>query len=112
MCDSWLWLACSENPISDSLFSVDLCAPLCPLCFRFSYLVSRRMPREEARDARRALGDVERVALRVQALVGSGEAVEAAQVIGPAVAGEVLDVAPGMLEVLEESPRHRARAQP
>src|SRR5438067_9731355 len=70
------------------------------------------MTREETRDPWRSLGDVQRVPASVQPLVGGGEAVEAPQVIGPAVAREILDVAARMLDVLEEPPRHRSRAKP
>src|SRR5436189_83050 len=55
---------------------------------------------------------MERMSPRLQFLVRRGEAVEAAQVVGPRVAREILDEPPGALDVLEESPRDGAGAQP
>src|SRR5471032_2223445 len=70
------------------------------------------MPRDVARDAWSALGDMVGMPPLLQRLVGGGEAVEAAQIIDPGVADEVLDEALGPLDVLEETPRDRTRAQP
>src|SRR5207244_1177874 len=76
-----------------------------PSCF------PSRMPGDESPDARRAVAEVKCVAARLQPLIGRGEAVEAAQVVRPGVAGEVLDETPRLLHVLEHAPRHRAVAQ-
>src|SRR5690242_11253530 len=67
---------------------------------------------DEARDARRVGAEMEREAHLLQAGVLRGEAVEAAQVVGPGLACEVLEIAPRRLHILEEAPRDRALSQP